>query len=59
MSLLSKCKTDGEAHQEASNIFLEMKVQHPDVAFGIGIVDVEQPGYMLACRFASGKPGKH
>lgn len=58
MSLLSKCDMEGEARQTAANLFLEMKDRYQGMTFGVGIVDVEQPDYMLACRFALGKPSK-
>lgn len=58
MSLLSKCNMEGEARQTAANLFSEMKDRFQGITFGVGIVDVERPDYMLACRFALGKPAK-
>lgn len=58
MSLLSMCDWEGEAHQAAANLFLEKRESYQGITFGIGIVDTTQPDYMLAYRFAQGKPSK-
>jgi hypothetical protein len=58
MSLLSKCDMEGEARQTAADLFLQMKDRYQGITFGVGIVDVERPDYMLAYRFALSKPTK-
>lgn len=58
MSLLSTCDMEGEARQAAASLFLERKDSYQAVTFGIGVIDIEQPDYMLAYRFALGKPSK-
>ena len=58
MSLLSMCDMEGEARQAAATLFQDIKDQYQDVTFGVGIVDSQNPDYMLACRFAYGKPAK-
>ena len=58
MSLLSTCDMEGEARQAAANLFLERKDRYLGITFGVGIVDIEQPDYMVAYRFALGKPSK-
>ena len=58
LSLLTTCETEGGARQAAHHLFLERKERYDGTMFGVGVIDIEQPEYMLACRFALGTLSK-